>query len=208
MILKKFIEPPIDNNNYLVINEDSKEAVLIDCSSIEVNDEVKDALKEYNAKLKYILLTHGHFDHIAGIRPPVIENEEVPVLMHANDTDWVNNVNIFMQMMGLSEITVPKISKYISDNEIIKLGNLDIKVIHTPGHTKGGVCYLIEDKLFTGDTLFRESVGRCDLEGGDFNEILASIKNKLYTLPGQTEVYPGHGKSTTIEWEIEHNSYI
>lgn len=217
MIIKTFIEPPIDNNNYLLIDEDTKEAALIDCSSIEIWDKVP-----YNSgkvgvstvgenrneidgiTLKYILLTHGHFDHIAGIRP----NNEIKVYMHKDDMGWVNNVNTYMPMMGMSAITVPKIDNFIDEGDVIKLGNLDIKVIHTPGHTQGGVCYHVNDVLFSGDTIFRESVGRCDLPGGNFEQIVESIKTKIFTLPPETAIYPGHGKQTTVGWEKEHNFFM
>lgn len=202
MIVKNFIEPPIDNNNYLIIDEDSKEAALIDCSAVD--DNIRQELKAQGATLKYILLTHGHFDHIAGLRP----NFNVPVLMHNKDLDWVQKVNKYLPLMGMAEITVPKIDKYIEDNEIIKLGNLEIKVIHTPGHTQGGVCFYVDGKLFSGDTIFREAVGRCDLEGGDFDQIVESIQTKIFTLPTETVIYPGHGKITSVEWEKEHNRFL
>lgn len=202
MIVKNFIEPPIDNNNYLIIDEESKEAALIDCSAND--DNIRLELEKQGATLKYILLTHGHFDHIAGLRP----HSDVPVLMHKDDQDWVNSVNRYMPMMGLPEMTVPTIDKYIEDNEIIKLGNTEIKVIYTPGHTQGGVCFYVDGKLFSGDTIFREAVGRCDLEGGDFDQIVESIESKIFTLPPETAIYPGHGRMTSVEWEKEHNRFL
>lgn len=216
MIIKTFREPPIDNNNYLIIDESSKEAALIDCSSLDIWDKVpsskgsvsvtttgesRDEIE--NVSLKYILLTHGHFDHVAGIR-----KTEAKVLMHKNDLGLLNQVNNFLPMFGMGDITVPKIDKFIEDSEIIKLGNMEIKVIHTPGHTQGGVCYLVDNNLFSGDTIFRESVGRCDLEGGDFNQLVESIENKIFTLPNDVKIYPGHGKPTTVGWEKENNNFI
>ena len=202
MIIKTYIEPPIDNNNYLIIDEQSKEAALIDCSS--VNDELKHDLAEHNATLKYILLTHGHFDHIAGIRP----NPNVKIVMNKEDLGWLNKANQYLPMFGIPEISIPKVDIFVNDGDIIKLGNLEIKVITTPGHTQGGVCYLVDGKLFSGDTIFRESVGRCDLEGGDFDQIVDSIENKIFTLPPQTLIYPGHGRMTSVEWEKEHNNFM
>ena len=202
MIIKTYIEPPIDNNNYLIIDEQSKEAALIDCSS--VNDELKRDLAEHDATLKYILLTHGHFDHIAGIRP----NPNVKIVMNKEDLGWLNKANQYLPMFGIPEISIPKVDIFVNDGDIIKLGNLEIKVITTPGHTQGGVCYLVDGKLFSGDTIFRESVGRCDLEGGDFDQIVDSIENKIFTLPPQTLIYPGHGRMTSVEWEKEHNNFM
>ena len=176
MIVKTFIEPPIDNNNYLIVDESTRDAALVDCSAADIwtkvpyhkgdaavstTGENRDEIKDIT--LKYILLTHGHFDHIAGIRP----NPDIRVLMHKADMGWLNNVNQYMPMMGMPEMTVPKIDRFVEDGDVIELGNYKIKVIHTPGHTQGGVCYYVDDKLFSGDTIFRESVGRCDLEGGE-----------------------------------------
>ena len=203
MIIKTFIEPPIENNNYLIVDEESKEAALIDCSYMDENILLE--LKKQNATLKYVLLTHGHFDHIGGLNnlPSGVE-----VLMHASDMEWINEVNTYLPMIGMPAMEIPNIDKHIVDNEIIKLGNIEIKVIHTPGHTQGGVCFYTEGSLFSGDTIFRESVGRCDLPGGDFNQIVDSIEQKVFELPEDTVIYPGHGKTTTVGWEKVHNSFM
>ena len=201
MILKTFKEPPIDNNNYLLIDEKSKEAVLVDCSSVDVS--VREELAQFDAKLKYILLTHGHFDHVAGIRP-----NDAKIVMNENDLKILNQANMYLPAFGISEITIPKVDIFVKDGDVLKLGEHEIKVIHTPGHTQGGVCYLIEDMLFSGDTIFRESVGRCDLEGGNFNQIVESIQSKIFTLPEHITIYPGHGKSTSVAWEKEHNQFM
>ena len=202
MILKTFIEPPIDNNNYLIIDERSKEAALVDCSAVD--GDIIEELDRAGAKLKYILLTHGHFDHIAGIRP----NPDVKVVMHEADLGWLEKTNQYLPMFGMPQMTIPKIDIYVQDGDILKLGDLEIKVIHTPGHTQGGVCYLVDGKLFSGDTIFREAVGRCDLEGGDFDQIVESIENKIFTLPPETLIYPGHGRMSSVEWEKEHNRFL
>lgn len=204
MIIKNFVEPPIENNNYLIIDELSKEAALIDCSAID--EKISDELNKENAELKYILLTHGHFDHIAGIRPNRFENAKI--VMNSADMKWLQNVNQYLPMFGIPNIAVPHIDIFIEDGDIIKLGNTEIRVIHTPGHTQGGVCYLVENNLFTGDTIFRESVGRCDLEGGDFNQIVKSIQDKIFTLSDDTAIYPGHGRMTSVGWEKEHNTFL
>ena len=203
MIIKTFVEPPIENNNYLVIDEASKEAILIDCSS-DILENIKPVLKENNAKLKHILLTHGHFDHITGLD---IEHD-ADVYMHSNDAEWVEQLNQYLPMVGLPPMDVPKIDKFINDGDILKLGEKEIKVIHTPGHTQGGVCFLIDGNLFSGDTIFRESIGRCDLPGGTFDQIIESIQDKIFTLPENIVIYPGHGPKTSVGWEKENNSYF
>ena len=205
MIIKTFIEPPIDNNNYLIIDEETKNAALIDCSSID--DRINDELKKQSANLKYILLTHGHFDHVAGIRANRFKTNP-QIVMNKEDLDWLNKTNQYLPMFGMPEITIPQIDIFVEDNDTIKLGTISIKVLHTPGHTQGGVCYLAENKLFSGDTIFREAVGRCDLEGGNFDQIVESIENKIFTLPTDTIIYPGHGNTTTVGWEKEHNRFL
>lgn len=202
MIIKTFIEPPIDNNNYLLIDEESKEAALVDCSALDDNIDLE--LEKHGAKLKYILLTHGHFDHVAGIRP----QHDAQIVMHKADLGWLNKTNQYLPMFGMPEMTIPEIDIFVEDGDVIKLGKTEIKVIHTPGHTQGGVCYLADGKLFSGDTIFRESVGRCDLEGGDFDQIVESITNKIFTLPEDVLIYPGHGKMTSVGWEKEHNRFM
>lgn len=203
MIVYTFKEPPIDNNNYLLIDKESKQAALVDCSSYDIFEEIKKPLEQYGAELKYILLTHGHFDHVAGIR-----NHTASVYMHKNDLPILNQTNQYLPMFGIPEITIPTVDKYIEDGEIIKLGETEIKVIHTPGHTQGGVCYLADGKLFSGDTIFRESVGRCDLEGGNFDQLVENIESKIYTLPDETAIFPGHGKATNVGWEKANNRFL
>ena len=205
MIIKTFIEPPIDNNNYLIIDDETKDAALIDCSSID--DRIDDELEKQGANLKYILLTHGHFDHVAGIRPNRFKPNP-QIVMNKGDLDWLNKTNQYLPMFGMPEITIPQIDIFVEDNDTIELGTISIKVLHTPGHTQGGVCYLAENKLFSGDTIFREAVGRCDLEGGNFDQIVESIENKIFTLPTDTIIYPGHGNTTTVGWEKEHNKFL
>jgi len=202
MIVKTFVEPPIENNNYLLIDEESKEAILIDCSNDDA--KIQETLKEYDAKLKGILLTHGHFDHILGIK----QDNKIPVYMNKNDMLQVDGMNKYLPYFNLPPVEIPKITNFVEDEQTIMLGDKEIKIITTPGHTQGGVCYYVEDMLFSGDTIFKESVGRCDLEGGDFEQIVESIKNKIFTLPPKTKIFPGHGQATSVGWEKEHNNFM
>ena len=167
------------------------------------DENIYKTIEKFGAELKYILLTHGHFDHIGGIRSSVAK-----VVMHKNDISILKNANEYLEMFGAPKVSIPKIDLFVEDGDVLKIGNIDIKVIYTPGHTPGGVCYLIENNLFSGDTIFKESVGRCDLAGGNFNQLVESIKNKIFTLHDNIQIYPGHGPKTNIEWEKKYNSFM
>ena len=194
MIVQTFEAGPLGANNYLLT--DGNEAVLIDCS--EVKQEILDELKDKT--LKYILLTHGHFDHVLGVNG-MKECTGAKVLVHKDDISRMEESANIMQTFGVIGVETPKADDYINDNDLLKFGETEIKIIHTPGHTEGCVCYLIDGKLFSGDTLFRDSVGRCDLPGGNFSKLSDSIKNILFKLDDNMVVYPGHGPKTTIGYE-------
>lgn len=205
MIVKQFVEGFIANNNYLLIDEDSKEAALIDCT--DYISELGAVLKEYDAKLKYILLTHGHFDHIMGV-PKIKQEFGAKVYLHKDDKELVDNSDEFMISVGMQPFEHPEIDKYIDENEEIYLGKNKIQVIHLPGHTQGGVGYLIDGMLFAGDSIFLESVGRTDLPGGNHKQLIESIKNKIFSLDGDTILYVGHGTNSTVEHEKKYNEYV
>lgn len=205
MIVKQFVEGFIANNNYLLIDEDSKEAALIDCT--DYISELGAVLKEYDAKLKYILLTHGHFDHIMGV-PKIKQEFGAKVYLHKDDKELVDNSDEFMISVGMQPFEHPEIDKYIDENEEIYLGKNKIEVIHLPGHTQGGVGYLVDGMLFSGDSIFLESIGRTDLPGGNHKQLIESIKNKIFSLDGDTILYVGHGTNTTVEHEKKYNEFV
>lgn len=205
MIVRQFVEGFIANNNYLLIDEESKEAALIDCT--DYISELGAVLKEYDAKLKYILLTHGHFDHIIGV--PKVKAEFKPlVYLHKDDKELVDNSDEFMLSVGMQPFEHPEIDKYIDEGEEIYIGNTKIDVIHLPGHTQGGVGYLVDNILFAGDTIFLESIGRTDLVGGNHAQLVQTIKDKIFTLDGGTIINVGHGTNTTVEHEKKYNEYV
>lgn len=207
MIIKTFVAGPIDANNYLVYDEKSKEAVLIDCS--DYIQEIVNLVLSEKLNVKYILLTHGHFDHVLGLKK-MKEILGAKVFVHFADKDMASNPVGFMQAFGMPAIGAEnsEIDETLDDAGVMKLGDEQIKVFETPGHTRGCVCYLIGDKLFSGDTLFKGTVGRTDLPGGSFNEISHSVKDILFTLPDETQVYTGHGAPTTIADEKKFNDIV
>lgn len=192
---------------YLVYDEVSKEGALVDCTcSI---DEIASIVKKENINLKYILITHGHFDHVYCISEAKEAFKTAQILIHKEDMFLLDQIETQCQMAEIEEIKIPCIDGLLGDKtHNLKLGNNEIKVIHTSGHSKGGVCYLINDILFSGDTLFQGSIGRYDLWGGSLNEIEKSIKEKLFTLNENITVYPGHGDKTTIGYEKKYNPYF
>ncbi len=205
MIVKQYIAGPIDANNYLVADEKSKEAVLIDCS--EHVQKILDDVKELGLKVKYILLTHGHFDHVMGVNS-MKEALGAKVLINQKDEKQLEMTQTILKTFGIFVEKNPEYDKYIDKNTELKIGDIPIKIFETPGHTEGGLCYLIDGKLFSGDTLFRNYVGRTDLPGGNYAKLENSIKNVLYKLPEETEVFPGHNEMTTIGYEKKHNEII
>ena len=205
MILKQYIAGPIDANNYLVADEKSKEAVLIDCS--EHVQKILDDVKELGLKVKYILLTHGHFAHVMGVNS-MKKELGAEVLINQKDEKQLEMTQTILKTFGIFVEKNPEYDKYIDKNTELKIGEIPIKIYETPGHTEGGLCYLIDGKLFSGDTLFRNYVGRTDLPGGNYAKLENSIKNVLYKLPDETEVFPGHNEMTTIGYEKKHNEII
>ncbi len=188
----------LHNNNYLIWDEESKEAALIDCT--EQNQKILDVIQEKGLKLKYILLTHGHFDHILGVD---FFQEKTQAITYLNEADepLLGKINLFMDMLNLPHTTPPKITHFFNNKTLFSLGQNTIKVFTTPGHSKGGCCFLIQNHLFSGDTLFANTFGRTDCWGGDPQEMQNSLKFLFQNLPDDVMIYPGHGHPSTIGQE-------
>lgn len=200
MIVRKFIVGEMGNNNYLFI--DNNEAALIDCTGLI--PELDSVLKENNATLTSILLTHAHFDHIGGVKK-LQEKTGAKVYLHEDDKEVLEGTNPFLQSVGMPSVDIPEIDVWMKEGDKIKIGDSELTVIHLPGHTPGGVGFLIDNMIFSGDTLFLNSIGRTDLPGGDFSELKSSIENKLFTLDDRTIVYTGHGSDTSVGYEKKYN---
>ena len=204
MILKKIpVETALGEptNCYIVEDEQTKEAMCVDPGGEpEKIIEMLDALGIDN--LKYIYLTHCHGDHFGGILK-LKEQKGGKVLIHRYDSEGLYNIGISLTYyIGMEDITLEADSR-VDEEDLIHVGNIEFKVIHTPGHTKGGTCLYCEKEklLFSGDTLFRGTWGRTDLPTSNFSDIINSITNKLAILPDDTIVYPGHGRTTRIKEE-------
>ena len=207
MIIKTFPNGIYGAITYLVYDKTSKEGAIVDCTcSI---DEIKEIVEKEKINLKYALITHGHFDHVYCLSQAKETFPQIQILIHKDDMVLLENMPMQCQMAEIEDIKIPCVDALLDENSHnLTLGNKEIKIIHTKGHSKGGVCYLIDDVLFSGDTLFQGSIGRCDLWGGSMEEIGESITNKLFILNEDTVVYPGHGDKTTIGYEKKYNPYF
>lgn len=205
MRIESIVIPPIMENCYIL--HDGEHAIVFDPGGDF--ESIKEFIDGKSLKVAAILLTHGHFDHI-GAAENLKQDTSAPIYAHAGDMELIENGNHHAARFGVSPFDIPKIDKFVENGEKITFDFVEIKVIHTPGHSEGSVCYYIEkDKLLiSGDTLFAESVGRTDLPGGDFDTIEKSIKEHLYTLHENTIVYPGHGYRTTIVHEKKFNPIV
>lgn len=198
MIIQKFIKGNLSNNNYVVIDEESREAVIIDCT--QNPQDMLDFIQSHHATLKYILLTHGHFDHILGLNEVSPEIAQ-KAIVHPNDRFLLDNINDFMDYISFAHVMAPKIDHFLDEKTTLFLGKTPIQIIPTPGHTPGCVCFLIQDNLFSGDTLFYHSYGRTDMPKSSTREIYNSLKKLFSSLSDETKVFPGHGPDTTIGQE-------
>ena len=206
MKYKKYnLLPSFDTNTYLVWDEDSMEAMLIDVAA--PSQEIINEIKSLNLKLKFLINTHGHGDHIGGNKS-IKQNFDVQLLIHEDDAETITDPHKNLSTFWGDGIISPSADIKLKGGEKFKLGNKELTIIHTPGHSEGGISILIKNLLFSGDTLFAGAIGRDDLTGGDYNTLVKSIREKLFKLPDETIVLPGHGPITTIGREKSGNPYV
>ena len=194
LIVQSFLEPPLGNNNYVVTDPDTREAALIDCS--HPDEKIVRYIQSTGIKLKYIFLTHVHFDHMMGL-PYFQEKYKAEIYIPRVDMNLLKQMNEWSQTHKFPTPDLPKEAGIADMDSVFPLGKHLIRVIKTPGHTAESVCYLIGNHLFSGDTLFQGTYGRTDLPGGSLEQMRESI-HQLLELPDKTVVYPGHGAKTTI----------
>ena len=189
--------------------EDTMEAIIIDPG--DEGDRLVKLVEERGFKIKFLLHTHAHRDHIGGTRR-VKEKCGGKIVLHKDDMYLYDTCELQSQMMGLPLCSAPPVDKFLEDEEHYGFGSFHVKAIHTPGHTPGSSSFLIsagsDQVLFAGDTLFRRSVGRTDLPGGNFKTLAKSVRKRLFTLDGDTVVIPGHGPASTIGEEVHENPFV
>ncbi len=192
--------------NCYIVGSESGDAFVVDPGAQP--EKLAGILTEQNLTLKYILLTHGHYDHIGGVKALMEKFPDVTLHIGENDQEMLEDASkSYANRWDDGEDHRILGAQTLKEGDTLEVGDLTINVLDTPGHTKGGVCYLCGDVIFSGDTLFRGDIGRCDLYGGNFDVMKQSLA-KLVALEGDYTVYPGHEQSTTLDYERAYNPYL
>jgi glyoxylase-like metal-dependent hydrolase (beta-lactamase superfamily II) len=205
MILDSLPTGPLQVNCYILGCSATRQAAVIDPGG-DV-PQILALLKQHELQLQMVINTHGHFDHIGGNRQ-LLAATGAELLLHQADRQLLASAAAHAAAYGLNAESSPEPQRLLEGGEQLQLGELLIAVLHTPGHTPGGISLLIEDQVIVGDTLFAGSIGRTDLPGGDHQTLIKSIRDKLLVLPDATEAHPGHGPSTTIGREKRYNPFL
>jgi glyoxylase-like metal-dependent hydrolase (beta-lactamase superfamily II) len=205
MIIKKLAVGPIMANCFIVGCNETREAAVIDPG--DEADRILLTLAQAKLTVKQIVNTHGHFDHV-GANKRLKAATAAPILIHALDAPMLSMLSRSAAAWGMSAEDSPPPDRTIDEGDVIQFGTLRLQVIHTPGHTPGGISLIADGCVFVGDTLFAGSVGRTDFPGGDFGTLKSSIQKKLFTLGDELKVFTGHGPETTIGEEKRHNPFV
>lgn len=194
-------------NTYLAVDEKTNEGFIVDPGGY--NKVLTKEVRDNDVKIKYIILTHGHSDHICGVNEHKAEFPDAKIVAYKDEEAMLENPNL-NQSPGFGVPYSTKADILVSDGDELKVGDVTLKFIHTSGHTEGGMCIYVKEAkaLFSGDTLFRQSIGRTDFPGGSYKEIMDSIRKKLFLLPDDTNVFPGHMGTTSIGFEKENNPFV
>lgn len=203
MRIETIIVGELSTNCYLAWDEETKRGFVVDPG--EQSQKIIQACSRFGVKPEAVLLTHGHFDHIMAAKK-IKEHFQIPVYAGIHEEELLADSQMNLSGMWAEAFTM-KADRLVRDNETFSVAGMEIRVIETPGHTPGGVCYYLENEavLFAGDTLFCESYGRTDFPGGSMFALIRSLRGKLFVLPDETDVYPGHGEATDIGYEKQHN---
>lgn len=206
MRIEHYVVGMVQTNCYFAINETTKECIVTDPG--DRGEFLAEKLSTGGYTPVAILLTHAHFDHIMGVAE-LKKRFQIPVYVHEADAAMLQQPELNCGAMIGTQVTV-EADHTLRDGETLTLAGMELTVLHTPGHTPGGACYYFAEEgvLFSGDTLFCESVGRTDLPGGSMSQLVRSVREKLFTLPDLTIVYPGHGEPTKISTEKQYNAFV
>jgi glyoxylase-like metal-dependent hydrolase (beta-lactamase superfamily II) len=203
MIIKKLVVGPLENNCFVIADEKSKECFVVDPG--DEPDRIIDFINENNMKVKYIICTHAHFDHVGAVSE-IKKETEAKLVIHGYDLNIYHSSRDHAALWGFEIDPLPEPDLFVSEGEVLRIGGLRFEIIHTPGHSPGGICIYGEGILITGDTLFAGSVGRTDLPGGDVESLKQSFI-RLMALSDTVKVLPGHGPESTIGKERADNFF-
>jgi hydroxyacylglutathione hydrolase len=205
LIITRLVVGSLSANCFIVGKESAGEGIVIDPGGN--GEDIYRAIAAAGLDIKIIVLTHGHSDHIAALYD-IQERTGAAVAIHVEDTDFLEGHSSFSSQFGISYKTPHPPDRLLREGDIINIAGMSFKVIHTPGHTPGSICLLTDDKVFTGDTLFRRGIGTTLMPGSSRPQLIDSIRKKLMVLPDDTIIYPGHGRETTIGAERRDNPYV
>lgn len=204
--VRNFPSGPIMTNTYLAFEEESKKGFIVDPGGY--SKQLTQWARKENIDVEYIILTHGHSDHIGGVEEHLKDFPKAKVVGAEAEVPFFNNPDLNFSLMTHGRAIVVTPDKLVKEGDCLKVGSMNLKFIMTPGHTPGGMSILIDKILFSGDTLFRLSIGRTDFPGGSYEELKKSVHEKLFVLDDDVRVFPGHMGETTIGFEKENNPFV
>ena len=196
---------PLQTNCYIVWKDDTKNCIVIDPGA--EGDKILLECARLRLTIKYVFLTHGHVDHIGAARF-IAESTGAETFAHSGDAMLFKTATVQAPLFGMKPFKAPKITKYVEDGEEINLDGILFRVAHTPGHSPGSISLITDGATFVGDLIFMDSIGRTDLPGGSFDTLIRSVEEKIFTLPDETVIYPGHGMDTTVGREKRMNPFF
>ncbi len=205
MIHESIVVGRVQCNCYILGCEKTREGIIIDPGGDA--DLIMEIVKKHNLSIRYIIATHGHFDHIEGLSD-LVHSIKAPIMLHEGDTPLYNDLKGQGRIFGMTLAPAPPLDKTLKDGDRFSFGDYTIDVLHTPGHSPGSISLRCDSSVYTGDTVFAGSIGRTDLPGGSHDALIRSAKLKILSLDDATALHPGHGESTTVGYEKKFNPFL